>query len=206
MTNGNAPAFFLSYARAPISDANEFVKEFFDDLCRDVSQLIAVKPGDPTGFMDRSLEAGTQWEAELLKMVGTCKVFVALLSEPYLYRSKWCAMEWDLFSQRKVTRRPNAGGSSFSHAILPVVWAPLARPTPFRVNQVQRFVPDLPERYVALYQSEGILGAKKMDTDAYKAMVWKLGREIQKTVASYHVSSIMMQKSDGLRRTFRRSA
>ena len=205
MSDGKAPAFFLSYARAPIADANKFVERFFHDLRRDVSHLLDRKPGDQIGFMDRSLEAGTQWEPELLKMVGTCRVFIALLSDPYLYGSAWCAMEWDLFSRRQVTpRRRNAGSSAFSQAILPVIWAPITRKIPFRVNEVQRFIPSgLPDDYVQLYLSDGLLGAMRVHPDAYQAITWKLALEVQKAVATYAVKPIRLLKSDELRRTFR---
>src|SRR5262245_30191189 len=169
-----------------------------------MSHLIALKPGDQSGFMDRSLEAGTQWEPELLKMAGTCGVFVALLSEPYLFRSKWCAMEWDLFSRRTVTPRRGALGSGFNRAILPVIWAPIQPPIPFRVGRVQQFIPhDLPERYVSLYRDNGILGTMYIDSDAYRAITWKLALEIRKTMACYEVSPVYLEKSDGLRRSFR---
>jgi len=204
VSNGNAPAFFLSYARAPIADANDFVKQFFRDLRGDISHLLALKPGDLSGFMDRNLEAGTQWEPELLKMAGTCRVFVALLSEPYLFRSKWCAMEWDLFSKRTVAQRKAAvGGSDFSRAVLPVIWAPITSPIPFRVNRVQWFVPDLPEPMTNLYHNDGVLGAMKIDQGAYRAITWKLALEIQKAIATYEVTPIHLLNSDGLRRSFR---
>jgi hypothetical protein len=207
VSNGNAPAFFLSYARAPVPEANAPVERFFDDLRKDVSQLVALMPGDENGFMDRNLEAGIHWEPELLRMVGTCRVFIALLSDPYLFRSKWCAMEWDLYAKRTVTRKGSAGtpgSSTFAQAILPVIWAPISAPLPDPVSRVQQFMPsDLPDRYVNLYRSDGVLGTMNVDAEAYRAVTWKLALEIQKAVATYDVTPVRREKTTGLRRTFR---
>lgn len=200
-----APAFFLSYARSSAARANQNVERFYRDLQHNLSQLLPEEPERQTGFMDRHLEAGTRWQPELLRMVGTCRVFVALLSEPYLFHSNWCAMEWDLFSRRTVrSRRRDGGPSHYSQAILPVIWAPITSRIPLRVNRVQRFLPtDLPERFVETYRSDGILGAMRVDSSGYEAIVWKLALEIQERVASYDVAPLLVHTTDGLRRTFR---
>lgn len=204
MSDGSAPAFFLSYARAPVSDANKPVLRLFDDLTQHLIQLLALPPGQDPGFMDTALKTGAPWEQQLLRMVGTCQTFIALLSEPYLYRSEWCAMEWDLFSLRKVTvKKDIPSASPFSRAIVPVLWAPLQRELPKRVAAIQYFLPrSLPDHYLSLYQSEGLLGTMKVDPDAYTAITWKLAREIQVTYASYDVAPLTEESTVGLHRSF----
>ena len=67
-----------------------------------VGGLTVRRPGADPGFMDLSMNPGSEWRGELLEAVGTCKVFVALLSPSYT-ASEWCGKEWDAFSRRKVT-------------------------------------------------------------------------------------------------------
>jgi TIR domain len=204
------PPFFLSYARAkaparapePRGDVNEGVERLFMDLSNRVAQLLPLPAGLDAGFVDLKLEAGTRWSLELLRTVGTCGVFVALLSDPYLHRSEWCAMEWDLFSRRKV-RRIRTTGRDFGSPILPVLWTPLERPVPDLVAAVQRFSPlGVPPEFREMYASEGVLGLSDVYAQAYTAIVWKIARQIQITYNSFTVDPIARTTTTGLRRSF----
>jgi hypothetical protein len=182
-----APAFFLSYAQPQsgyvgghLQEANGPVFRFFYDLSENVAQLISRPTGSDPGFMDQPAGNGNRWTTELLHAVGTCQVFVALLSMPYL-RSMRCAMEWDAFSRRKVTAVP--GLRSFQQsAIIPVTWAPFPEeraPTPIRA--AQRFSPrsepyiDVPEAY----EHDGLFRLMSTSKDrSYEVIIWQLALHI----------------------------
>src|SRR3954466_15961762 len=93
--NDSRPLFFLSYARSRLrpddgSDPDRFAAKFFADLSDNVAHLTgAALPG----FMDRHTAAGTPWSDRLSEALGTCRVFVALLSPSY-FTSEWCGREW----------------------------------------------------------------------------------------------------------------
>jgi hypothetical protein len=208
------PPFLLSYARAKgpvrppefVADANESVERLFMDLSNRVAQLIPLPAGRDPGFMDRSLEAGERWSDELLQNLSTCRVFVALLSDPYLHRSRWCAMEWDLFARRQV-RRVRDTGRDYGTPILPILWTPMEQPVPGVVAAVQRFVPSgVPPEYRHIYVSEGVLGMSHVHNDAYKAIVWKIARQIQIILSSFQVEPIVQPTTAGLRQSFQQDA
>ena len=155
-----APLFFLSYAQAagrrrpdshrradfPVREPNRDVIAFFDDLNRDVAELVDRPTGADPGFIDRDIPAGSLWEPTLLQAIGTCQVFVALMSARY-FTSPWCGREWHAFSQRTVT--PRAGAEpGHETAIVPVVWAPLqAVRTPPAVEQGPAFLAERPAEH-----------------------------------------------------------
>jgi hypothetical protein len=176
----------------------------FTDLSKWVNHAIALPVGLDAGYLDVNAETGGKWRPELLRMVGTCTVFVALLSEPYLYRSRWCPMEWHLFAQREV--RPKDGeadADGITSAMVPVLWAPIKRKYPPVVDAAERFLPiDLPQEYRAVYESDGLLGAGESNQNAYKAIVWKIARQIQTIRATRHVAPLIKEDTAGLPETF----
>ncbi len=208
----DAPAFFLSYARAhaprrapgPRIDFNDPVTKFFTDLSVLVSHALAWPVGLDVGYMDVNAEVGGDWRPELLRKVGTCTAFVALLSEPYLYRSEWCPMEWHLFAQREVRAKDrDAPGDEPTSALVPVLWTPIDRKYPPVIEAAEHFMPiDLPPEYRGLYESDGLLGARNVEEAAYKAIVWKIARQIQKICATQHVASLIRENTAGLPKTF----
>jgi len=203
-----APLFFLSYAHARRPDEpNQWVVQFFDDLSENVAELAGRPAGSDPGFIDRSMASGTRWTRELLEAIGTCKVFVALLSDPYI-ASPWCGMEWYAFSQRKVTRRTGAG-SVYETGIIPVLWTPVPQDRlPQVVGEVQRFAPrglpgvSIPARYAA----EGVYGLMRMRQKMhYQAVVWRLAQSIAEFHFGYEVDQRVLSLSE-LRDTFRGEA
>lgn len=179
------PIFFLSYAHSKPGRGgrrrgpNPNVTRLFDDLSVHVSEMVPLRGGVDPGFMDRSMGGGERWNEELLTAVGTCQVFVALISPPYV-QSRWCALEWDAFARRPVTRRsPTA--STNGTTILPVIWVPPPATLPKAVSDVQTFTPkDLPGPEIeAGYHGEGLYGLRTMGfTDDYDAVVWRLAQRI----------------------------
>jgi hypothetical protein len=202
-----APVFFLSY-----SHPREFARQtgpprgldifrFFDDLSENVAELVGRQAGgggDP-GYIDVSTPGGTTWKPTLLNKLGYCHSLVALLSRSYL-ESKWCAMEWFAFSQRKVEPRDKNGHANYK-AIFPVFWAPVESKLPAAIDEVEWFLPG--ERHTGLYLENGIYGLLRVDEEAYKFTVWRLSQQIARSYDSYHVVPLDLDPS-GFQDPFRR--
>ena len=199
-----APVFFLSYWRPDPPGAgagpapDRFVRRFFDDLAEDVDALTGSLPGRHPGFLD--LPGGAARLPRLLAAAGTCEVFVALLSQPYLTRSAWCAREWDLFSRRRVVRR----GADAGDPLIPVLWAP-AGPLPPGVDP---YVPArLPASLLAGYRTAGLLGLLRSGRETeYQAVVWRLAQHVVRIRRCCRVEPLHQASEDGLRSTFERGA
>jgi TIR domain len=206
-----APLFFLSYAHSAWQrsqgaqpDPNQRIAEFFDDLSENVAQLVARPPGADPGFMDRAIVGGTRWTPELLEAVGTCQVFVALLSHPYV-SSEWCGKEWYAFSRRTVTSRAG-DGTGHQTGIIPVVWTPVPEARlPKVVRDVQRFSPrGLPGvNTPAGYETDGIFGLKNIGLDTiYQSVVWRLAQRIAEFHFGHMVEPRVVRENE-LRNVFR---
>ncbi len=189
------PLFFLSYAHTTKGQQSR-IKQFFEDLSENVAELVSRPVGADPGFMDRSMGGGNHWSAELLEAVGTCHVFVPLLSTPYL-KSSWCGMEWFAFSRRHVARLSEVG-SDHQTAIVPIVWAaPLQGPVPLVVDSVQRFALNFPDIYMTRqYEEEGVFGLLHMRADSYETVVWKLAQRIASLCYDYRVDSLVLREVD----------
>jgi hypothetical protein len=179
-----APVFFLSHAygsRAADPTSDPYLTRFFADLTTHVNELIALAPGQDPGFLTTSYEGGQRWESEILAAVGSCQVFVGLLSAPYL-RSPWCAAEWDAFSRRRLVARPGASGRPGTTAMLPVIWAPFRDDAlPTEVATLQRFEPESPPDpgFLDRYHNEGLRGLLAYGAeDVYGFVVWRLAQRI----------------------------
>ncbi|HTZ29730.1 MAG TPA: TIR-like protein FxsC [Streptosporangiaceae bacterium] len=204
------PVFFLSYAHPGRSrrnsprEATRRVRTFFQDLQENVGQLVARPAGADPGYMDTSVPTGGRWTDELLNALGTCQVFVALLSAPYL-SSPWCGREWHAFAQRTVVPL-SAANSEHPTGIFPVLWAPVrSSQVPPQIREVQRFSPaDLPETDICeQYEANGVFGLKKIrDSLAYDAVVWRLAQNIEEFLSSNRVEPKTLGK-DELRDIFR---
>jgi hypothetical protein len=201
-----APLFFLSYAhsvegfqpKGPPQEPNRRVMTFFDDLSENVAELVSRPPGLDPGYMDRSMHGGVRWTNELLRAIGTCHVFVALLSASY-FVSTWCSKEWFAFSQRDVVRQSN-DGPDHQTAIIPVIWAPLPHDRiPAVVNSVQRFSPSglVNADITAQYDENGVVGLLRMQQEsAYQTVVWRLAQRIATIHYSHRVEPRPLHESE----------
>jgi hypothetical protein len=146
------------------------------------------------------MESGEQWEPRLLRAAGNCQVFVSLMSAAYP-NSRWCQMEWDLFTRRKVVRRAD-GQPSNDTAVIPVIWSPAQSDSlPAPIRAVQTFVPrGLPDSQIApLYQANGLYGLLVMGRELeYQAVVWKLAQRVAEIYYHYHVESSDLTNTEGL--------
>jgi hypothetical protein len=208
-----SPLFFVSYSHSEdtyspygaVHEPNRRFMEFFTELSENVAELISRTAGADPGYIDQSIADGEQWPAELLKAVGTCQVFVALLSARYV-ESDWGGKEWYAFSQRDVSRYAGNGSSSQT-AIIPVIWAPIAQERcPPPITAVQRFSPrGLPDPSItALYEANGIFGLMKLgDRTAYQAVLWRLALRIADLHYTHRVEPRLFRSSNELRNIFR---
>jgi hypothetical protein len=201
--------FFLSYARSrparksgQPSTASVAVRRFFVNLCEDVAQLLPLRPGHAPGFMDTTLEAGEVWSDELLLAAARCHVFVPLLSPGYIWRSTWCAMEWDLFAAREVRRRADDKPSK-STAIIPVLWVPISDRMPTKISQIQLFTPpEVPGRADTLYEQHGVFGLFRLGLfDDLGAVSWTLAQQI----VSVYTDRLVVPNNEPDIRALRRS-
>lgn len=200
------PLFFLSYARSgivppgngPLLGSNGNVVRFFNDLSRCVVELVDRIPGADPGFMDRSIQGGRRWTDQLLRAVGNCQVFVALLSNAYV-SSEWCGMEWDAFSRREVGTLED-GASPDETCIIPVTWAPVSdKRLPTCVLAVQRFSPaELPNPVMeGKYEAEGIFGLLQLGLDTcYSTVVWRLAQQIRTVYYSHTVEPCTFKRTE----------
>jgi hypothetical protein len=207
-----APLFFFSYAHSsegykangrPHEPNRQFVR-FFDDLSENVAELVSRQAGSEPGYMDRSMHGGVYWTRELLGAIGTCQIFIALLSASY-FDSTWCSKEWYAFSRRRVIRQSDDRSDNQS-AIIPVIWAPLPHDRiPVVVNAVQRFSPGgLAKADIsALYEENGVGGLlRTKQKAAYRAVVWQLAKRIARVHYSHRVEAGPLDESK-LRDIFR---
>jgi hypothetical protein len=181
--------FFLSYAR-PHRRLGRLEARFFDDVSEHVDELMGSPPGQEPGYMDQSMQGGELWSDDLRRALGSCHVFVPLVSERYV-RSEWCAREWRTFARRPVKRLRDVAASD-NTAILPVLWSPVRTETdlPEWLSSVQYFMPRHPkdESIVELYFAEGLYGLLSMTDDAaYKVIVWRLALRIRDVFHVYDV-------------------
>lgn len=210
--NGScAPIFFLSYPRPKLlglpatapEQVNPLVPRLFDDLNRHVNELIPRRPGEGPGFLDVAIRGGTDWQDNLFHAVGTCQVFVALISPNYVHGSQWCAREWDAFTRRKFSARTGAMVHGES-PIVPVLWVPVADDQlPPDVAAINRFTPrDLPTGTEA-FERNGLYGLLQLGyEDIYRAIVWKLAQHIRYVYSTYVVEPWTPIDAEGLRASF----
>jgi hypothetical protein len=204
-----SPLFFVSYSHSddtyapnsPEHEPNWRFMEFFNELSENVAELISRGAGADPGYIDQSIADGEKWPAELLKAVGSCQVFVALLSARYI-ESDWCGKEWHAFSQREISRLDGNEPRSQT-AIIPVIWAPFPQDRcPTAVTDVQRFSPRaIPDRSITRqYETNGIFGLMKLgDQTAYNAVLWRIAQ----LHYTYRVEPRLFRSSEELRNIFR---
>lgn len=208
-----APVFFTSHATAygsrivhPTADPNGPFATFFRHLSEDVSQLVAGGPaGSDPGFLDRGMQAGVDWEHEILTAVGGCQVFIALLSAQFA-RSDYCGREFDAFTRRQTWLRAKERRMPGPQCVLPVIWAPNTR-VPRAVSRFQIFRPEpFGNRHLATdYEREGIYGlfrAEGPEGPIYRGAVWRLAQQIQRLVDTYWVEPWITRSSTSLNNVF----
>lgn len=190
------PLFFVSHANAtgparpgPAGDPDRPFLDFFGELSQHVNELHYRRSGADPGFMDLTMDGGLAWEREVLKAVGTCQVFVALLSSPYVNR-EWCGLEWSAFRRRRSWRLDLCAWTETNECIVPVLWAPLSDAAmPSVVREVERFSPPPLKAgsLAAAYREQGLRGLRITEPESYAATVWWLAMKIKQKLNDYRV-------------------
>jgi hypothetical protein len=131
----------------------------------------------------RTLRGQDDWQQPTLHALGTCQVFVALVSPDYI-ESEFCGREWNAFTRRRAVRRRERASmpdeSDISTCILPVVWTPVPRSRlPRAIASVQRFAPtDAQKGTRRVYDENGIYGLMAMHSPDYEVVVWRLATSL----------------------------
>jgi TIR domain len=189
------PLFFMSYAHPPFREHQgslQQVTEFFHELRELVIEHAGLRAGEDPGFMDTTIAGGRQWNRELRTAVGTCGVFVALLS-PHYFASKWCGKEWNAFA-----RRPVVGAATSETAMLPVIWMPWrGAKVPSAIEPVQRFMPDRAGSEIAgRYRQDGVRGMIFMGDSGYQTVLWQLATRIADIVDTHEVGTLILEPDE----------
>lgn len=192
------PLFFVSHANAtgpvrPSGNPDQPFLDFFGELSQHVNELHYRRSGADPGFMDLTMDGGLPWERKILKAVGTCHVFIALLSSPYVNR-EWCGLEWCGFRRRRSWLLEADTWTETNECIVPVLWAPLKEEAmSAAVRPVERFSPPPLEdaRLAAAYKKQGLRGLRITDQEAYNAAVWWLAREVKQKLDDYRVEPLI---------------
>ena len=192
--------FFVGHRTA--RDNSLFVN-FFEDLSHDVEQLVEDGKAD-VGFIDRGMRTG-DWEKQILDAIGTCQVFVPLLSPPF-FASPYCGKEFDAFTRRRTWRRSDKALVDEKPCVLSVIWAPMQHQPP-AVSRLQRFSPDPygDHELARYYQQQGIFGLLQHEGrngPRYRGTVWSIALEIQRLIGEYWVEPDIPPDSDSLRNVF----
>jgi FxsC-like protein len=115
-------------------EPDEWVIRFYQDLCRNVEELVAVPPGTPVGVLDRDRWVEDDWIEGLPEALALCRVLVPLYSHRY-FESDACGKEWSSFAGRPVGEGAQV---TQTPAIVPVMWMPMA---PDSIHEAARTVP-----------------------------------------------------------------
>jgi hypothetical protein len=162
------------------------VLRFYKELSSHVQQLFGLS-ADLVGFMDDvSLDPGERWSDSLVTALGTCRVFVPLLSAAYV-NSAWCAREWHAFHRRTVhTVEPGAK----TIPVLPVLWSALTEArTPRAIRDLQWFLPAErePEDLREQFKLDGLYGFGIRRHHSYETIVWRIAQQICRIEAAHRI-------------------
>jgi FxsC-like protein len=148
-----------------------WVIKFYNDLCRNVEELVAAAPGIRVGVLDRDLWVEDDWIAGLPAALGSCRVLVPLYSQRY-FESDACGKEWHAFADRPTGRAQPAEAP----AIVPVMWMPMPSSA---LHPAARSVP-IEYGDVDSYTSRGLYGIIKRAK--YRADYFQFVREVAQRV------------------------
>jgi hypothetical protein len=121
--------FFFSYARANYENAiwqkqgdrGNYIDEFFDTLCREVSDLTG-RATNEVAYRDQNhLKVGEFWDQSLVEGLQKSRVLLSLISPHYLQNHN-CGRELAFFDKRLEEHIKAAGSDAQSHRIVPLFW------------------------------------------------------------------------------------
>jgi TIR domain len=119
--------FFFSYASENHKNANKFdsphnyLDDFFDRLCRRVSDKTGRKASEVAYRDLNRLKMGDFWDVNLIEGLQKSRVVVAVLSPHYL-DSEYCGKELAFFQRRWDALVDTSGDHMATHCIVPLYW------------------------------------------------------------------------------------
>lgn len=120
--------FFLSYAHTNYENAVcvkpgehfNFLDEFYNELCREVSERTG-RAADAVAYRDkRRLKMGEPWDRSLVEGLQKSRVLISLISPHYLQNDN-CGRELEFFD-RRLKKYMADGGTQQHHRIIPLFW------------------------------------------------------------------------------------
>ncbi|GAA2243064.1 hypothetical protein GCM10010368_04870 [Streptomyces roseiscleroticus] len=109
---------FLSYCGED-NDAY-LVTDFFGDLCNEIRHTTTLA-ADDIGYQYMGMRVATEWRKELTDALGSCKVFLAMISPRY-FANDFCGKEWWVFAERQRMHIESTPCSESPQFIIPVMW------------------------------------------------------------------------------------
>lgn len=181
--------FFFSYARETYENAQwsrlgqtgNFLEEFFEDLCRKVSDVTG-ESRKSIAYRDQDrLKISDFWSPNLVNGLQQSQVLISILSPRYL-KSVNCGREVEFFRRRFDKWRQNSSVQPESHRIIPVFWVDsidclrtVKRDIAKFIDGLQQKQKDTPDNYpakgLAQFYSLG-------DINSYSALCWQLAHRI----------------------------
>ncbi|WP_204044592.1 TIR-like protein FxsC [Acrocarpospora phusangensis] len=180
MIRKSDPYFFITYpnpGQFPGLEVRQHLDDVFSRLCEHLMNMTSFPKGqkDPPGYIDKiSIPSGHDWWKNILSKLARCRILLPLYSERY-FTSTTCGKEWHAFSIRQRLHEKATGGTP--HAILPILWTPMAPEDMPRVAQeIQSHTLGMP----ALYHSEGLYGlaVNRAYRDEYELALWGIAKTI----------------------------
>ncbi|MGI5236859.1 TIR-like protein FxsC [Dactylosporangium sp. CA-139066] len=199
-----APVFFVSYARprspqpAAPTVSNRVVN-FFHELSLHLNNLVYREAGADPGYLDVSQDDTGDYPSRSLEALGSCQVFVPLLSPAYP-RSRWCALEWNAFTSRAVRSRENESPTR-STSILPVLWTSTLSnfsQMPDAIRNIQFFYPSRVGRSgnSQQYTEDGLYGMLASNAPGTDEVIFRLAQRIVEIYQSNHVGPLTTDPAD----------
>ncbi|MER6244335.1 TIR-like protein FxsC [Streptomyces griseorubiginosus] len=168
---------FLSYSGQ--DDESKLVTDFFGDLCEELGRITTLD-ANQIGYQYTQMRAAMEWRKVLTEALGTCKVFVPLLS-PRFFASEFCGKEWWVFTERQRLYTESTPGAQQPQCILPVMWESCALNGDSAVPKAAAGIwmndPTFGEVYAERGLRQIVQLKKKYDTE-YRELVIALGRRV----------------------------
>jgi len=181
--------FFFSYARETYENAQwsrlgqtgNFLEEFFEDLCRKVSDFTG-EPSRSVAYRDLDRpQIGDFWSPNLVNGLQQSQVLISILSPRYL-KSVNCGREVEFFRRRFDKWRQNNSDQPKSHRIIPVFWVDSIDCLRAMKRDVAKFIDDLQQKQKDTpdnYPAKGLAQFYNLgEMKSCSALCWQLARRI----------------------------
>ncbi|MEU6230970.1 TIR-like protein FxsC [Streptomyces sp. NPDC047042] len=193
---------FLSYSGQ--DDESNLVTDFFGDLCEELRRITTLD-SNQIGYQYTQMRAAMEWRKVLADALGTCKVFVPLLSPRY-FASEFCGKEWWVFSERQRLYVESTPGAQQPQCILPIMWEMCSLNGNSGIPKVAADIwmddPAFGEVYAERGLRQIVQLKKKYDTE-YTEIVIALGKRVAEIIQGSKLPNYKMpEETDALNNAF----